>query len=207
MQSADLARLQPPGRDVPSSVRLFVRLARIEGLMFFLSLTALLSAAVVPNTDWRWFLFLGAVDGAFGQVVNAEERGFQEGNQTVSRVYFEFERGGRKETGNSHYVGSRPRIGDQVRIEWPRDHPGVTRIEGEFQRGDAIRIVGPEGEEIGRGLVAFDAADAERIRGRNSAEIEAILGYAGRPEMVHRDDMALRGECPESRSLIFTAGR
>lgn len=130
MQSADLVRLQPPGRDVPSPVRLFVRLARIEGLMFFLSLTALLSAAMVPNTDWRWFLFLGAVDGAFGQVVNAEERGWQEGNQTVSRVYFEFERGGRKETGNSHYVGSRPRIGDQVRIEWPRDHPGVTRIEG-----------------------------------------------------------------------------
>jgi len=70
---------------------------------------------------------------------------------------------------------------------------GVTRIEGAFQRGDAIRIVGPEGEEIGRGLVAFDAADAERIRGRNSTEIEAILGYAGRPEMVHRDDMVLRG--------------
>jgi glutamate 5-kinase len=70
---------------------------------------------------------------------------------------------------------------------------GVTRIDGRFQRGDAIRIIGPEGEEIGRGLVAFDAADAERIRGRNSAEIEAILGYAGRPEMIHRDDMVIGG--------------
>ncbi len=70
---------------------------------------------------------------------------------------------------------------------------GVTRIDGRFQRGDAIRIMGPEGEEIGRGLVAFDAADAERIRGRNSAEIETILGYSGRPEMVHRDDMVLAG--------------
>ena len=130
MQSADLARLQPPGRDVPFGVRLFVRLARIEGLMFFLCLTALLSAAVVPNTDWKWFLFLGAVDGAEGRVVNAEDRGWQEGKQTVSRVYFEFERGGRKESGNSHFVGSRPRIGDTVRIEWPRDRPGLTRIEG-----------------------------------------------------------------------------
>lgn len=71
---------------------------------------------------------------------------------------------------------------------------GVTRIDGKFQRGDAIGIVGPSGEELGRGLVAYDAADAERIAGRNSREIEGILGYAGRAEMIHRDDMALRGE-------------
>ncbi|MBX7184577.1 MAG: hypothetical protein K1Y01_05460 [Vicinamibacteria bacterium] len=139
MQSADLLRLQPPARDVPGDVRLLVRLARLEGLMFFLTLTALLAAIVVPNTDWRGFLFAGAVDGVKGTVVNAEERGYQEGKQTVSRVYFEFERGGKKESGNSHFVGSRPRIGDEVRIEWPRDHPEVTRIEdartGPLHRG------------------------------------------------------------------------
>ncbi len=71
---------------------------------------------------------------------------------------------------------------------------GVRRVEGRFQRGDAVAIKGPKGEEIGRGLVAYDLADAERIAGRNSGEIEAILGYAGRAEMIHRDDMALRGE-------------
>jgi glutamate 5-kinase len=71
---------------------------------------------------------------------------------------------------------------------------GVRRVEGRFQRGDAVEIVGLAGEEIGRGLVAYDAADAERIAGRNSREIEAILGFAGRAEMIHRDDMALRGE-------------
>jgi glutamate 5-kinase len=71
---------------------------------------------------------------------------------------------------------------------------GVRRVVGRFQRGDAVAIRGPMGEEIGRGLVAYDVADAERIAGRNSREIEAILGYAGRAEMIHRDDMALRGE-------------
>jgi glutamate 5-kinase len=71
---------------------------------------------------------------------------------------------------------------------------GVKRVEGRFQRGDAVAILGLAGEELGRGLVAYDAADAERILGRNSREIEAILGFAGRAEMVHRDDMALRGE-------------
>lgn len=71
---------------------------------------------------------------------------------------------------------------------------GVRRVEGHFHRGDAVTIKGPAGEVIGRGLVAYDLADAERLVGRNSREIETILGYAGRAEMIHRDDMALRGE-------------
>ena len=70
----------------------------------------------------------------------------------------------------------------------------MRRIEGSFQRGDAIVIQGESGEEIGRGLVSYDAVDAERIAGRNTAEIAAILGYEGRTAMVHRDDMTLRGE-------------
>lgn len=71
---------------------------------------------------------------------------------------------------------------------------GVRDIEGQFQRGDAVLIKGPKGEEIGRGLIAYDLADAKLIAGRNSREIAAILGYSGRTEMIHRDDMALRGE-------------
>jgi glutamate 5-kinase len=71
---------------------------------------------------------------------------------------------------------------------------GVVRIEGAFARGDAVLVRGPDGAEIGRGLVAYDSADAERLKGQNSERIEAILGYRGRSEMVHRDDLALAGE-------------
>jgi glutamate 5-kinase len=71
---------------------------------------------------------------------------------------------------------------------------GVRSVKGRFQRGDTVSILSPSGEEIGRGLVAYDAADAERIAGRNSREIGTILGYAGRAEMIHRDDMVMRGE-------------
>ncbi len=71
---------------------------------------------------------------------------------------------------------------------------GVRKVEGTFHRGDAVEIRTEEGEAVGRGLVAYDRRDAEGIAGRNSGEIEAILGFAGRAEMIHRDDMALRGE-------------
>ena len=52
----------------------------------------------------------------------------------------------------------------------------------------------PSGAEIGRGLIAYDSGDAGRIIGRNTREIEGILGAAGDAEMMHRDDMALAGE-------------
>ncbi|WP_262030554.1 glutamate 5-kinase [Microvirga sp. Mcv34] len=67
---------------------------------------------------------------------------------------------------------------------------GVRRIEGAFRRGDAV-IIRSENRVLGRGLVAYDAEDAARIIGRPSREIEGILGYPGRTEMIHRDDMAL----------------
>ncbi len=68
---------------------------------------------------------------------------------------------------------------------------GVVRIEGDFARGDAVIIRGPDGAEIGRGLCAYDAEDAQKIRGRASADIDAILGFPGRAEMVHRDDLVV----------------
>jgi len=68
---------------------------------------------------------------------------------------------------------------------------GVVRIEGGFARGDAVIIRGPDGVEIGRGLCAYDAEDAQKIRGRSSGEIDAILGFPGRAEMVHRDDLVV----------------
>jgi glutamate 5-kinase len=71
---------------------------------------------------------------------------------------------------------------------------GVRQIDGRFERGDAVLVRDQQGREIARGLAAYDAEDAERIAGRRSAEIEAILGYRGRDEMIHRDDLALTGE-------------
>ncbi len=68
---------------------------------------------------------------------------------------------------------------------------GVIGVEGEFERGDPVVVRGPNGEEIARGLVAYSAADAHRIKGHKSREIEAILGYRGRDEMIHRDDLVL----------------
>ena len=69
---------------------------------------------------------------------------------------------------------------------------GVTRVEGSFERGDAVVIRNGEGIEIGRGLTAYDHEEAKAIIGRKSGEIEEILGYFGRAELIHRDDMVLQ---------------
>lgn len=68
---------------------------------------------------------------------------------------------------------------------------GVTRVEGDFDRGDAVIIRSNDSHELGRGLIAYAAADARRIIGKRSSEIAAILGYEGRDTLIHRDDMAL----------------
>ncbi len=70
---------------------------------------------------------------------------------------------------------------------------GVRSVSGEFDRGDAVIIRDRAGVELGRGLIAYASADAARIIGRKTDEIEAILGYKGRAELIHRDDMALSG--------------
>ncbi len=71
---------------------------------------------------------------------------------------------------------------------------GVRAVEGAFTRGDAVVIRDRAGAVLGRGLVAYDAAQAARIMGRSSREIEAVLGLTGRAEMIHRDDLALAAE-------------
>ncbi|MBV1698191.1 MAG: glutamate 5-kinase [Hyphomicrobiales bacterium] len=68
---------------------------------------------------------------------------------------------------------------------------GVIGIDGAFARGDAVIIRGPDGAEVGRGLCAYDAEDAHKIRGRSSADIASLLGFSGRAEMVHRDDLVV----------------
>ena len=68
---------------------------------------------------------------------------------------------------------------------------GITSINGMFDRGDAITVCSSSGTEIARGLVAYSAEDARKIIGHKTSEIENILGYRGRDEMIHRDDMVL----------------
>jgi glutamate 5-kinase len=69
---------------------------------------------------------------------------------------------------------------------------GVTSVEGRFERGDAVVIRNGDGVEIGRGLTLYGYEEAKAIIGRKSSEIAEILGYFGRPELIHRDDMVLQ---------------
>jgi len=69
---------------------------------------------------------------------------------------------------------------------------GVTAVEGTFQRGDTVLVKNQAGIEIARGLTAYSNTDAQAIAGHNSSEIEALLGYRGRSELIHRDDLVLK---------------
>ena len=68
---------------------------------------------------------------------------------------------------------------------------GVQNVAGIFERGDAVEVCGPEGAVLARGLSAYGSADAVRIIGHHRAAIEAILGWRGRDELIHRDDLVL----------------
>ena len=70
---------------------------------------------------------------------------------------------------------------------------GVHAVEGLFERGDAVVVADLEGREVARGLVAYDSAEAARVCGHKTEELETLLGYRGRGAMIHRDDLALTG--------------
>ena len=67
---------------------------------------------------------------------------------------------------------------------------GICMVEGVFERGDLVEIIGPDDRLLARGLSAYGSADARRIAGHRSGAIEALLGWRGRDEIVHRDDLA-----------------
>lgn len=71
---------------------------------------------------------------------------------------------------------------------------GVVSVSGSFTRGDPVLLLGPAGEELGRGLAAYGSGDAARIVRCRSGDIASRLGYAGRPVMVHRNDLVLFGK-------------
>ena len=70
---------------------------------------------------------------------------------------------------------------------------GVVAVEGSFDRGDVVIVRNQQGRELARGLIAYPTEEVRRLMGRRTVEIEAILGYRGRDEMIHRDDLALTG--------------
>ena len=68
---------------------------------------------------------------------------------------------------------------------------GVTSVSGNFLRGELVACVDPDGQEIGRGLVNYSASEADVIKGLASDQIEASLGYANEPELIHRDNLVV----------------
>ena len=70
---------------------------------------------------------------------------------------------------------------------------GVRAVEGRFERGDAVDVAGPDGTALARGLAGYGAAEMARIAGHRSEAIFAILGWSGRDEVIHRDDLVLLG--------------
>jgi glutamate 5-kinase len=68
---------------------------------------------------------------------------------------------------------------------------GVTQVNGEFQRGAVVAVLDTDGHDIARGLINYSAAEARRIAGKASGEIENILGYVDEPELIHRDNLVL----------------
>ena len=70
---------------------------------------------------------------------------------------------------------------------------GVTGVDGQFERGDAVSVLAADGRELARGLVAYASDEARLIAGRKSAGFAEILGYSGRDEIIHRDDLVLTG--------------
>jgi glutamate 5-kinase len=68
---------------------------------------------------------------------------------------------------------------------------GIVEITGDFQAGDAVTIRSQAGRDLGRGLTAYSSEEARRIRGRRSDEMPGLLGYSGRDELIHRDNLAL----------------
>ena len=68
---------------------------------------------------------------------------------------------------------------------------GILKVTGYFKRGDLVTVHNADGDELAKGLVAYSANDAIMIKGHKSKEIESILGYRGRDELIHRDDLVL----------------
>jgi glutamate 5-kinase len=68
---------------------------------------------------------------------------------------------------------------------------GATAVDGQFERGEVVSLLDPDGREIARGLANYGAAETARILRRPTTEIESILGYVAEPELIHRDNLVI----------------
>ena len=68
---------------------------------------------------------------------------------------------------------------------------GATAVEGQFERGEVVSVIGPDGREIARGLANYGAQETARILRKPTLEIEAALGYIAEPELIHRDNLVV----------------
>ena len=68
---------------------------------------------------------------------------------------------------------------------------GVVEVDGEFQRGDVIACLDPDGREIARGLVNYSSTQTRQIARRPTGEIESVLGFIEEPELIHRDNLVV----------------
>ena len=75
---------------------------------------------------------------------------------------------------------------------------GILRLSGQFDRGDLVQIINAKGIELGHGLAGYATAEAEKIKGQKSQVIETLLGYEGRAELIHADDLVLRGDLTDN---------
>src|SRR3546814_19159734 len=83
---------------------------------------------------------------------------------------------------------------------------GVTAVAGRFERGDAVVVCGPAGQEVARGLAAYSAAGARLILGHKSRETEASRGYRGREELHNPQDWQARGDGKEGSGRVKFCG-
>jgi glutamate 5-kinase len=84
--------------------------------------------------------------------------------------------------------GARRAVVEQGKSLLPR---GIVSVDGAFGAGETVSVVSSNGDELARGLAAYDADDLRKIRGLHSADIEATLGYRSLDEAIHRDDLVL----------------
>ena len=68
---------------------------------------------------------------------------------------------------------------------------GVTSLTGHFERGDLVTLLGPDGLVLGHGLAGYSFSEADRLKGQKSADFEKLVGYEGRAELIHADDLVL----------------
>ena len=68
---------------------------------------------------------------------------------------------------------------------------GVVAVRGRFERGDTVSVLGPDSAEVARGIIGYSDVDSTRILGHKSSQIEGIIGFRGRDEIIHRDDLVV----------------